>query len=188
MNTANFIPITMHIVPDGYKVAHTKSYDPAHIASATSPDVPVSERKNWICQMHWKNKDDCHALCPERRHDSYDALMNALREKYGEPIGEGRHRITFESKHVVIKMPKNMGGVFAGPTEYHRYKRKDPSERDRLARCRMVTMFDVPVIIMEKLRTDIDYRTKPPWAFEYDCGQIGLDKHGHYKAYDYTTI
>lgn len=142
----------------------------------------------WRCESHIHRPSDCHVACDYRQHDSYDVLMTRLREKYGEPIGEGRHRITFESERVVIKMPKNIGACWASQTEYNRYKRKDPSESSYLAHCRLLWMYGVPVIIMVKLDTKLDYRTKPQWSWEYDAGQIGRDRKGNLKAYDYTTI
>lgn len=140
------------------------------------------------CDMHNHYPKDCSDTCEYRQHDSYDALMARLRSKYGEPVGEGRHRITFASKRVVIKMPKNIGALFANQSEYRSFKQSGGNcgGDARLARCRMVWMFNVPVIIMEKLDLNIDYRDKPNWAWNFDCGQIGKDRKGNLKAYDYT--
>lgn len=158
----------MMIHVDSYKVEHSQQY-------------PESRYR---CETHLHRPDDCHEHCEYRQPDSYDALMAHLRSKYGEPIGEGRHRITFASKRVVVKMPKNIGAITASQCEYSMFKNSNGDER--LARCRMIWLFNVPVIIMEKLDIDIDYRSKPDWAWNYDSGQVGKDRKGNIKAYDYT--
>lgn len=142
----------------------------------------------WRCEQHLHRPSDCGKTCDWRQYDGFDQVMARLRAKYGAPIGEGRHRITFKSKHVVVKMPKHMIAIHASQTEFDRFKRNDPSESGRLARCRMIQMHGVPLIVMERLETNIDYRTKPTWSWDYDAGQIGFDRKGNMKAYDYTTF
>lgn len=142
----------------------------------------------WLCESHLHRPSDCHINCFHRQPDTYNMLMLRLRAKYGSPIGEGRHRITFAGDRIVLKMPKNLAAIDASQTEFARYKRKDPSESRYLAHCRLLWMYGVPVIAMEKLDTDIDYRTKPEWSWAYDSGQVGLDRKGNFKAYDYTTF
>ena len=165
--------LTITINLDGYKLLkHPKCGDPGY---------------EFHCEAHTFRAHECSPTCEYRRPEQYMELYERLRRKYGEPIGEGRHRTTFASNCVVIKIPRNNSALIATQSEYRRYKRKDPSESDRLARCRMVTMNDLPVIIMEKLDTSTDYRDKPDWSWQYDTGQVGKDRKGNFKAYDYTT-
>lgn len=141
----------------------------------------MSEKLSGTCPHHTIYKCDC----TNRYIDQYDQLKEFLQAKYGEPIGSGRHRLTFASKRVVIKMPWNTEAIAANNSEYRIYK-IDLSCRERLARCRKIELFGVPVIVMEKLNINIDWREKPSWSMNYDCGQVGKDRKGNLKAYDYT--
>lgn len=55
------------------------------------------------------------------------------------------------------------------------------------AKCKLIHMKQsgIPILIMEKV--NISVKDKPDWAWCYDCGQVGTDKKGRFKAYDYNV-
>lgn len=53
-----------------------------------------------------------------------------------------------------------------------------------MAKCKLIYIGGIPVIIMEKIDDNEDHKL-PKWAWKYDGGQVGLDKKGNFKAYDY---
>jgi hypothetical protein len=115
-------------------------------------------------------------------------LKTYLKHKYGESIGEGRHRIAFAGKHCIIKMPVHFSTIRANHSEYNRFKNPRSDENGRLARCRLVNLFDIPVIVMEKVEPVRNCLEMPEWAWQFDCGQVGKDSRGNIKAYDYTNF
>jgi hypothetical protein len=55
------------------------------------------------------------------------------------------------------------------------------------ARNRMIVLpkSGIPIIVMEKLNIDIHFEELPDWAWDYDSGQVGKDRRGRFKAFDY---
>lgn len=108
-----------------------------------------------------------------------------LQKKYGQPIGEGRNRSVYRSKTAVIKVPKNDHGLIDNTSEYRTFT-KYGKENLELARVRLVHIFDVPVLFMELINTDIPINELPDWAGGYDSFQVGKTRKGQWKAYDYA--
>lgn len=121
-------------------------------------------------------------------HDQVEAVAKKLAAKYGVAKNCGRNRVAFEGKKVVIKLPRNMAGILDNEREARRYQ-KAP-EKDKLARARLAVVSDIPLIVMIKLDTLRSLEkaaTLPKWADFFDCGQVGLDPKGCYRAYDYGS-
>jgi len=116
--------------------------------------------------------------------EQYNIVFDYLKSRYGVPIGEGRHRITFESKYCVVKLPHNMEGCHSNLHEAFCYN-NNISERDRLAKCKIVNFYCFPLLIMQKLNLDFSWTEHPSWASYYDCHQVGRSRRGDWKAYDY---
>lgn len=138
----------------------------------------------YTCDYHRLRTSLCTKDCIHRQPETFAELRMRLCKKYGEPVGSGRHRITFASKRVVIKIPKSNAAISANHSEYGRFKL---NKGEPLARCRLVTILGLPVIIMEKLDLSTHWNSLPSWSMSYDCGQVGLDRKGNFKAYDYTV-
>jgi hypothetical protein len=101
----------------------------------------------------------------------------------------GRHRVAYRHKDYVIKVPINDMGFASNSHEaviYRNAKRnkKKYPEYDyiREARCRLIC--DKMLLVMEYVK-ETSYDQKPDWAVTYDCFQVGVNKHGRFKAYDY---
>lgn len=103
--------------------------------------------------------------------DAEKALIR-LTEKYGIPEC-GRNRATFISKHCVIKFPLNdWEGSVSSP---------------ELAKGRWIKIDDFVCVIQEKLKMveNFSYDTLPDWVGSIDGGQVGYDKKGRLKAFDF---
>lgn len=109
-------------------------------------------------------------------------------------LGAGRHRITFDfGNDCVVKVPRNAGGVQANREEAEiSAKWRDEPEYltgVRFARCVLVKMFGVEVLVMEKVRPAIRRvnSTWPTWAVLIDSEQVGWSNRTNcYVAYDYS--
>lgn len=119
-------------------------------------------------------------------HKKVEQIAVKLAAKYGPAKLCGRNRVTYESKHVVIKLPKNEYGIADNQHEASHYQ-KSP-EKERLARARLLEIDGIPVIVMIKvdtLRSLEGAKQKPDWAGFFDCGQVGLTAACKWRAYDY---
>lgn len=105
-------------------------------------------------------------------------------------IGYGRHRATYDNGKTVIKVPRHENGrddnIYESET-FSRYKTKADNNGVRFARCKLLKD---GCLVMEKLEQDY-YKLRantnfPTWAGYIDCGQVGLDNKGVFKAYDYA--
>jgi hypothetical protein len=144
------------------------------------------------CSMHGFCENE---LCEYREYPQYKSIVDACSQKYGSPIGSGRHRITFESKRTVIKVPLNIGGMRANTSEYEQYFAFAFENRPigkfagvpeaAPARCRLIYLYNTPVIVMEKL--DVQrYADRPVWSCYFDCAQVAMSKKGIWKAFDFS--
>jgi hypothetical protein len=128
-------------------------------------------------------------LCLGNPLDSPEHILAFAREyktvfegKYGLEIGEGIYRIVYGNEHIVIKVPKNIIGYYNNITEYRAF-RQNPINR---AICRLKYINDIPILIMEKLDLISGRFQMPNWARTIDNAQVGKDKKGRFKAYDYA--
>lgn len=103
-------------------------------------------------------------------------------------LGEGSNRIVFRRKNSkwVLKIPLNPAGMNDNDAEDH-YYRKWKHKSDKMARCRLVQLMDVPCLIMEYVNTEVGpLKNLPEWTLFVDCQQVGYNSHGKLVAYDYA--
>lgn len=102
-----------------------------------------------------------------------------LTEKYGQPDC-GRNRACFFSKHCVIKFPLNANGEADNDWEAS-------CSGETLAKGRWIEINGFICVIQEKLNyvENFSYSALPDWVGSVDCGQVGYDKKGNLKAYDF---
>ncbi len=139
-------------------------------------------------QEFWKNR-----LTEDQLSEAYDdyapmeadfkKVLAGLKRKYGAAIGEGRNREVFKGKNVVIKFPKNDDGVLDNYSEFQTFKKE---KFEQHAKCRIVHIRDVPLLVMELIDTTMSIKDLPSWATSYDCFQVGKNHKGDFKAYDYA--
>ena len=112
----------------------------------------------------------------------YSNIHSTLEKKYGKPI-YGRNRAVYISVNFVIKVPTCVNGMFDNTVEASKRRKKDWEE---YAQSKIITINDMPVLLMERLDIQpIDHKKLPDWAWYIDCFQVGFDKKGVLKAYDY---
>lgn len=117
----------------------------------------------------------------DRKTIEQDAERNLriLTEKYGQPEC-GRNRATFISKHCVIKFPLNDNGIADNDWE-------GSVSGPELAKGRWIEIDGFVCVIQEKLTMleDFSYKNLPDWVGSVDGGQVGYDKKGRLKAFDF---
>lgn len=108
--------------------------------------------------------------------------LTQLEAKYGTPSC-GRNRATFISSHCVIKFPLNFDGIADNAWEAASH------EEPYLAKGRPLWIGDFNCVVQERLTMPrFDKHTSrnyPDWVREIDCAQVGYDKKGQLKAYDF---
>lgn len=114
--------------------------------------------------------------CP-KINDRAEKALRTLFEKYGTPDC-GRNRATFFSKHCVIKFPLNNAGWSDNDWEAS-------CRHETLARGRFIQIADFVCVIQEKLTMPARSTKHPSWVDGIDGGQVGYDRRGNLRAYDF---
>lgn len=105
-------------------------------------------------------------------------------------LGYGRHRATYDNGKTVIKIPRHENGFGDNRYEakmFKQFRTEADGNGVRFARCKLLKDGS---LVMEKLMDDY-YKVRakaefPKWAGYIDCGQVGIDSKGVFKAYDYA--
>lgn len=110
--------------------------------------------------------------------------IRTLQLKYGKPA-YGRNRATFFSKKFVIKVPINQYGDLDNTWEAKHFKTEPYYTKTRL-----IQINGLYCVMAEKLDrinpySDQHRGSMPPWVDWVDCGQVGYDRKGRLKAYDF---
>lgn len=106
------------------------------------------------------------------------SFIEKLTAKYGQPSC-GRSRATFTSKHCVIKFPLNIAGLIDNG---HEARYND----ETTAKGRKIMLGDFVCVMQERLTYPESRLVNPPsWVYSVDCMQVGYDKKGRLKAYDF---
>jgi len=118
---------------------------------------------------------------PEARAKA-DKVIERLIAKYGQPFDFGRNRLVFANDRIVFKFPRNLAGETdncwegscQGPTK---------------ARGKRLVVDGFICVMQERLQriyADVPRpEVLPKWTDSVDCMQVGYDKHGCLKVYDY---
>lgn len=104
-------------------------------------------------------------------------LVDKLTAKYGEPDC-GRNRAVFISKFCVIKVPINDNGVIDNDWEAS-------VKSDTTANGRWLEIDGLVCCMQQKLNTEIKDHDLPDWVGSVDCQQVGYDRKGNLRAYDF---
>lgn len=106
-------------------------------------------------------------------------ILTVLEKKYGAPQC-GRNRATFISKTCVFKVPLSDYGFGDNTWEAK-------TKNERCARTKIKFVSGIPIAVMELLRhpTNEERWKLPDWTSMIDCCQVGYDKKGRLKAYDF---
>lgn len=117
----------------------------------------------------------------QHRNELAQQQLNRLFAKYGEPK-IGITRACFLSKHYVLKFPINDRGERCNDWE-------GSCSGSYLARGRWLEIGGFICVMQERL-VEVDWKNNtyanfPDWVGSIDCGQVGYDKHGVLKAYDF---
>lgn len=111
-----------------------------------------------------------------------EKIINLLESRGFEHVGEGRHRIGFRRRNIVIKVPKT------GIAEFQNFNEAKLSyDNDNFARCKSIELYGVVCCVMEYLiPIDENAVDLPDWVNWVDCKQVGFSRKGNLKAYDFA--
>lgn len=124
---------------------------------------------------------DTFTDCPEARARA-DVVIARLIAKYGQPFDFGRNRLVFANDRIVVKFPRNCDGEadndwegsVSGPTK---------------CRGRLIELDGFICVMQERVQrvyADVPCPAKlPKWTDCIDCRQVGYDRQGNLRAYDY---
>lgn len=108
-------------------------------------------------------------------------VKKKIEEYGGEKCGEGRTRLVFLRGDVVLKVPKFKEAELENKCERNAYL-EAKNKGNEYAACRLVKFCGVKVLMMEKVN-EIEIETE--WSKKLDDNQVGLNKDGELKAFDY---
>ena len=133
-------------------------------------------------------------VMPRSRNVSPDlhALHALLRARFGAPQ-EGTTRSVYLARSVVFKVPCNDAGARANEAEEGMLSIQ-AYPGDALARCRMITVLGIDILVMERLEPANTRQIRarlgaiPDWVYAIDMAQVGFSRAGRLKAYDYGDL
>lgn len=105
-----------------------------------------------------------------------------LKERGWVRIGDGRGRTVYCKKNsmdYVLKLP-----IQEEAQQENRKEVELSSKDDRYANARKVELFGVDCVLMEYI-TPEKSGYGPPWSAKVDQAQVGKDKNGKWKAFDF---
>lgn len=119
---------------------------------------------------------------------NYYKILKYFTYRYGKPVGAGRHRVGFKKGNVIVKVPKNDMGMIDNEKEYRLYRQgqKKPKKYLPMAKNKILYIQGVPILYIEKLDISDRLEKYPRWAEQIDSLQVGKDKKGKWKAFDYA--
>lgn len=102
-----------------------------------------------------------------------------------EFLGQGRHRAAFRIGPIVVKVPLCEQGAI----DNFREARLSRLEPERMARTRLINIHGHTCAVAEYIEPvwpSRDVRAAHEWFAFIDCCQVGRDRHGNWKAYDFA--
>ncbi|MNQ62695.1 hypothetical protein D3C85_770500 [compost metagenome] len=111
-------------------------------------------------------------------------MIARLIAKYGQPFDFGRNRLVFANDRIVLKFPRNANGEAdncwegscQGPTK---------------CRGKRLVLDGFICVMQERVKRiyqDVECpKYLPKWTDGIDCRQVGYDRQGALRAYDYGT-
>lgn len=129
---------------------------------------------------------------PSLNETAYN-LFKRLKKKYPK-YEEGRNRLVFFSKFVVIKIPLNEDGITDNEYESSVMGGKAftkiwvKPEYNTYPNTKFLELDGLWCVMMKKVKPTYEsYDELPNWVGFIDCGQVGYDRSGKLVAYDYGT-
>ena len=118
---------------------------------------------------------------PEMRTRA-DAIITRLILKYGPPFDFGRNRLVFANDHIVFKFPRNHAGMADNDWE-------GSCSAPYLARGKWLEIDGFICVMQERVQRlyadAICPKKLPDWVGSIDCCQVGYDRQGKLRAYDF---
>lgn len=116
--------------------------------------------------------------------NAFVASREAAIQHYGQPLGEGRHRVVFRDGAYVLKFPRNEAGVWANEFEASTCNCPQAPKASCHIDKELTAIFGRPVLRMEFV-LHRGFSEEPDWTWSIDCGQVGYTAAGALVAYDW---
>lgn len=131
-------------------------------------------------------KPDCR---DGEQFSDYVQSLRLAKAKFGEPIGNGRHRVVFRDGEFVLKVPFRASGIDANFYEDNTHSNNPHEPR---ASCSLDSelaeeLGSSCVLRMEYVE-HVGSSPTPDWTWSVDCGQVGRTKDGRIVAYDWERM
>jgi len=143
------------------------------------------KRKTWGIKMGRLLKLDQSIDQPVQSTQDFDQWIidrcQQIKKQFEEwkwvYIGEGNNRIALKYRNIVVKIPKNPNGIddnYSKPCMKYAPKSKIIE----------LPKTGIPLLFMEYLNPNVKEKL-PQWTLSYDCQQVGYDRKGNLKLYDW---
>lgn len=120
-------------------------------------------------------------------------LSEYLTARFGLPIGSGRNRTVWKtSKGNVVKVPRNWNG--AVDNEFESMNSDKTLGYEILGKTKCFYIDGIAILVMEYLERASCEEVNEyigssfDWTDFIDCGQVGFNKNGQLRAYDYGKM
>ena len=141
-----------------------------------------NELRRWMRLVEDDDEDD--VLDP--REEAKIDIWTMLTRRFGK-LETGQSRAAFRDGRYVIKYPLNSRGERDNIREAKLWREKTLPHP--VARCRLFSLRDIPLLVMEYLEP-IAFKDTPEWAAQVDKGvtgeNLGRRTSGEIAAYDYA--
>lgn len=115
-------------------------------------------------------------------------LHYALQRRYSSMRGRTRACYDIPGEYV-LKVPLNDMGCWDNQSEARTYQKAQGSSDTRgpfYAKCKLDYIWDIPVLLMERVTLPQSLEALPDWTSWVDCRQVGYTSAGDLVAYDYA--
>lgn len=136
----------------------------------------------------FSESSSCFSVMPEMLN-----FAIALTQKYGLPIGHGLTRVVWNTnKGHVFKVPRCDKGSLDNSWESSISIEQTEKHEEGYAKTKGFLVNDYLVCIAEYITSASNAELKevfgkiPDWTYSIDCQQVGFDKKGFLKAYDFA--
>lgn len=119
----------------------------------------------------------------------YVHSLRLAQAKYGDPIGQGRHRVVFRDGDHVLKVPYRASGIDAN---FYEGRTQSNNPHEPRASCslddQLAGQLKSPCVLRMEYVEHVGCSPRPDWTWSVDCGQVGRNKDGKVVAYDWERM
>lgn len=117
-------------------------------------------------------------------NEAVEIIVDYLKSKgFQDNNLQGRFRRVVERNHIVVKIPKDLTGLEDNQFESNNWN--NPTWIGECTRVKLLTLPKTGIPLLMAERVSQTTKGAPEWATYYDGGQVGQNKNGVWKAFDF---